>query len=101
MSTGTVEDTPSWHARATVVQCVIINRERTQRKVEINYVRREAVKLAHIMANISRRKGRSFAGEIQQEILIEMGFQMNWTKNSIPYKLVGMREAFNYDWHLT
>jgi hypothetical protein len=29
MSTGTVEDTPSWQARATVVQCVIINRERT------------------------------------------------------------------------
>jgi hypothetical protein len=40
--------------------------------VEINYVRREAVKLAHTMANISRRKGRRFAGEIQQEILIEM-----------------------------
>jgi hypothetical protein len=36
MSTGTVEDTPSWQARAIVVQCVMINREGTQRKVEIN-----------------------------------------------------------------
>jgi hypothetical protein len=30
-------------------------------------------KLAHTMANISRREGRRFAGEIQQEMLIEMG----------------------------
>jgi hypothetical protein len=71
-----MEELPTWHARQTVARCLQLLSIMNHRSVVIKHVRMDAIRVAHVLANIARTGGPSFTGSVNNNLLHEAGINI-------------------------